>query len=56
MISIVNGKVFIDGKETTNPELIGFAILDLAENGLTLFAKDTVVFSESPREYIKIED
>lgn len=28
---IENGKVFINGVETTNPELIGLAILDLAE-------------------------
>lgn len=26
------GKVFIDGIETTNPELIGYSILDIAED------------------------
>lgn len=31
MISINNGFVFIDGKQTTNPELIGYAMLDFAE-------------------------
>lgn len=32
MIEVINGRVFIDGKETINPELIGYAILDGAEN------------------------
>lgn len=30
-VEIKNGKVFINGEETTNPELIGYAILDVAE-------------------------
>lgn len=32
MIEIVNGRVFIDGKETVDPILIGYAVLDLAES------------------------
>lgn len=31
MIEITNGIIFIDGVETTNPELIGLALLDFAE-------------------------
>jgi len=33
MIEILNGCVFIDGIQTTNPELIGLAILDSIDNG-----------------------
>ncbi len=32
MITIIESKVFVNGKETVNPELIGLAVLDLAEN------------------------
>jgi len=32
IIEILNGRVFLDGKETINPELIGYAVLDYAEN------------------------
>ncbi|OHT44434.1 hypothetical protein [Flavobacterium tructae] len=35
-ISIENGRVFVNGKETVNPELIGYAILDAAESSDTL--------------------
>lgn len=31
MIEITNGIIFIDGVETTNPELIGLALVDFAE-------------------------
>lgn len=31
MIEITNGIILIDGVETTNPELIGLALLDFAE-------------------------
>lgn len=30
-IEIVNGRVFIEGKETIDPALIGYAMLDMAE-------------------------
>jgi hypothetical protein len=32
MISINNGAIFIDRVHTTNPELIGYAMLDFAES------------------------
>lgn len=30
-IQIQNGKLFVNGQETSNPEQIGFAILDIVE-------------------------
>jgi hypothetical protein len=30
-IEIVNGRVFVEGKETVDPAFIGYVILDLAE-------------------------
>ena len=35
-IEIVNGRVFVNEKETVNPELIGYALLDAAENSDTI--------------------
>jgi hypothetical protein len=32
-IEIVNGRVFVEGKETVDPAFIGYAVLDAAENG-----------------------
>ena len=32
MIEIVNGLVFVEGKETIDPTLIGYAMLDFAES------------------------
>jgi hypothetical protein len=50
MIEIVNGLVFIDGKETINPELIGLAVLDFAEtqenDGMKIVLKEQDVFVE----------
>lgn len=31
IIQIKNGKLFVNGEETSNPELIGFAVLDIVE-------------------------
>lgn len=31
-IEIANGRVFVNGKETVDPLLIGYAMLDFAEN------------------------
>jgi hypothetical protein len=31
-LEIKNGQVFIDGEKTTDPTLIGYAVLDFAEN------------------------
>lgn len=42
MIQISNGKVIIDGKHTTDPTLIGYALLDAAENSIHQFDKNTV--------------
>lgn len=36
MIEIKNGRVFVDGKETTDATLIGYALLDAAEAGQEL--------------------
>jgi hypothetical protein len=51
MISINNGVIFINGEQTTNPELIGYAMLDFAEtvenDGITITLKDQDVFVES---------
>jgi len=32
MIEIVNGRVFVEGVETIDPTLIGYALLDFAES------------------------
>lgn len=51
MISINNGAIFIDGIHVTNPELIGFAMLDFAEttenDGFAILLKNADVFVES---------
>lgn len=48
MIEIVNGMILIDGKITTNAELIGLTLLDFAEllenDGLVITLKDADVF------------
>jgi len=31
MLTIKNGKIYINGTESTNPELIGLALLDLLD-------------------------
>lgn len=50
-IEISNGRVFIDGKETTDVNLIGLAIIDFAENqdldGMKIVLKEQDVFVES---------
>jgi len=51
MIEIVNGRVFVDGKETVDPTLIGYAVLDFAEtqehDSLKIVLKEEDVFIES---------
>lgn len=49
MIEIVNGKVFVEGKETVDPLLIGYAVLDAAENAVI----DISSIKEKYLEYIK---
>lgn len=48
MIEIINGRIFIDGKETTNPELIGYALIDFAESSqqdnFSMILKDSDAF------------
>lgn len=49
-IEIVNNRIYIDGKETVDPALIGYALLDFAENqdmdGMKIVLKDEDVFVE----------
>ncbi|EJL66300.1 hypothetical protein [Flavobacterium sp. CF136] len=44
MIEIVNGRVFVEGKETVDTNLIGYAVLDVAEN--------SVIKSDSPKKIV----
>ena len=46
MIEIINQRVFINGKETVDPVLIGYAILDLAENTTESIYLTTKEFSK----------
>lgn len=32
MLEVKDGKIYVEGVETTDPELIGFAFIDFAEN------------------------
>lgn len=51
MIEIVNNRIFVDGVETTNPELIGYALIDFAQSqekdGVKIVFKEQDVFVES---------
>ena len=51
MLEIINNRVFVDGVETVNPEIIGLALLDFAESiepdGCKILFKDQDVFVES---------
>lgn len=50
MIEIVNGRVFVEGKETVDPTLIGYALIDFAEtqekDGIKIILKEQDVFIE----------
>lgn len=50
MIEIVNGKIYVDNKETTNPELIGLALIDFAESvknyKVKVIFKDERIFTQ----------
>lgn len=50
MIEIVNGRVYVDGKETVDPTHIGYAVLDFAEtqenDSLKIILKEQDVFVE----------
>ncbi len=43
MILIENNKILVDGVETNNPELIGFALLDYVETntGVIIFEDES---------------
>lgn len=51
MLEIVNNRIFVDGVETNNPELIGWALIDFAQSqerdGMKLVFKEQDVFVES---------
>lgn len=51
MIEIINGKIYIDGKETTDATYIGCAMLDFAEamehDGMKIVLKEDDVFVQS---------
>lgn len=51
MLEIANNRVFVDGKETVDPVLIGYAVLDFAEtqekDGMKIVLKEQDVFVES---------
>ena len=50
-IEIVNGKIYIDGKETTDATFIGCAMLDFAEamehDGMKIVLTEDDVFGQS---------
>jgi len=51
MIEIINGRVFVEGIETVDPVLIGYAVIDFAEtqekDGMKIVLKEQDVFVES---------
>ncbi|GIZ08362.1 hypothetical protein [Flavobacterium sp. UMI-01] len=48
-IEIDNGRIFLDGKETIDPVLIGYAVLDYAENSVV----DLSTLKQKYHDYIK---
>lgn len=52
---IEEGKIFIEGVETTDPILIGYAIIDLVQDGKKLFIENSIeeVFSEKDMVFVK---
>ena len=53
-ISIINGKVFINGQESNDAEFIGYAILDFAQSleddGIVIELKDEDVFVNNSKK------
>lgn len=51
IIEIVNGRIFVEGKESVDPTLIGYALIDFAEttenDGLAITLKESDVFVEN---------
>ena len=56
MIEIINGRIFIDGKETVDPTLIGYALLDFAEttqqDSHSIILKDMNVFVNTQKQVV----
>lgn len=52
---IEQGKIFIEGVETTDPVLIGYAIIELVQDGKKLFIENSIeeVFSEKEMVFVK---
>lgn len=52
---IEQGKIFIEGVETTDPVLIGYAIIDLVQDGIKLNIDNSIeeVFSEKDMVFVK---
>lgn len=40
MIKVDNGRIFVEGKETTDPTLIGYALIDAVEQGNVIICTD----------------
>jgi len=53
-IEVVNGRVFVEGKETVDPALIGYAVLDMAEEkqNIVFHSFRIVVQSDKPHESV----
>ncbi|MBY0486526.1 MAG: hypothetical protein K2P85_04970 [Flavobacteriaceae bacterium] len=51
MIEIINGRIFIDGKESVDPVQIGYALLEfvqtIEDDGLSITLKNADVFVEN---------
>jgi len=51
MIEICNGRVYVEGKETVDPIIIGYAVIDFAEtqenDDIKIVLKEQDVFVES---------
>lgn len=54
-ILVDSGRIFIDGRETVDPTLIGYKILDLVENGTKIKIDNSIdeVFNEKDEVYLK---
>ena len=52
---VENGRVFIDGKETVDPSLIGYTILDLIEGGTKIKIDNSIeeIFNEKDEVYLR---
>ncbi len=52
---IEQGRIFIEGVETLDPMLIGYAIIDLVQDGKILFVENSIeeVFSEKDMVFVK---